>query len=310
MSSFRFGEVESGFDVVRKRAFSRFTKRLFQLRTPLRPPDIGSQQQMPRAQPFIFCDEPKENLVDIGNFRHGHLRCGHLQVDRQHAGFPLHLADRQRQGKAVQRIHDIRIVERPARLGMKRGQSPAFPGKCMLRMIQRRQDEDRAQRNGKHQARNEKSFQVQPSHRHTVAFETSVFRPHFGFAANFDGGGMVRKLGDQHFAFVQLLRVMKPGILASGQSNDLHPLILRLDHDKIAVPRIPFIFHEFQGVENMQYEPAPLREGQISKLREYEQQLSQLTGSPVILIAYSEKDDNGNPLEGHISPNPTEKKRP
>lgn len=58
----------------------------------------------------------------------------------------------------------------------------------------------------------------------------------------------------------------------------------------------------------MQYEPAPLREGQISKLREYEQQLSQLTGSPVILIAYSEKDDNGNPLEGDVSL--TEKKRP
>lgn len=58
----------------------------------------------------------------------------------------------------------------------------------------------------------------------------------------------------------------------------------------------------------MQYEPAPLREGQISKLREYEQQLSQLTGSPVILIAYSEKDVNGNPLEGDVSP--TEKKRP
>ncbi|MBJ9988491.1 hypothetical protein P4H83_16530 [Paenibacillus favisporus] len=60
----------------------------------------------------------------------------------------------------------------------------------------------------------------------------------------------------------------------------------------------------------MQYEPAPLREGQISKLREYEQQLTQLTGSPVILIAYSEKDDNGNPLEGDVSPTPTEKKRP
>ncbi|MBB3127655.1 hypothetical protein FHS19_002309 [Paenibacillus rhizosphaerae] len=56
------------------------------------------------------------------------------------------------------------------------------------------------------------------------------------------------------------------------------------------------------------YEPAPLQEGQISKLREYEQQLSQLTGSPVILIAYSEKDEHGNPLEGHVGS--TEKKRP
>lgn len=60
----------------------------------------------------------------------------------------------------------------------------------------------------------------------------------------------------------------------------------------------------------MTYEPAPLQENQISKLREYEHQLSQEAGAPVILIAYSEKDTIDNSKELHFRNVSVEKKRP
>lgn len=40
----------------------------------------------------------------------------------------------------------------------------------------------------------------------------------------------------------------------------------------------------------MNYEPAPLDEEAISKLREYERLLSQTAGYPVVLIAYADQD--------------------
>ncbi|WP_265589728.1 hypothetical protein [Paenibacillus donghaensis] len=38
----------------------------------------------------------------------------------------------------------------------------------------------------------------------------------------------------------------------------------------------------------MNYEPAELDDEALSKLREYEQQLSQAAGLPVVLVAYSD----------------------
>lgn len=38
------------------------------------------------------------------------------------------------------------------------------------------------------------------------------------------------------------------------------------------------------------YEPAPLDEETISKLREYERQISREAGYPVILVAYADQD--------------------
>lgn len=60
----------------------------------------------------------------------------------------------------------------------------------------------------------------------------------------------------------------------------------------------------------MVFKPAPLEEGQISKLREYEQQLSQEAGAPIILIAYSEKEAAENLKESFLEDSPVEKKRP
>ncbi|MNP67545.1 hypothetical protein D3C76_1633920 [compost metagenome] len=43
---------------------------------------------------------------------------------------------------------------------------------------------------------------------------------------------MIGKLRDQHFAFIQLLRMVKPGILTSGQTNYSDPLFFGF-HDEI-----------------------------------------------------------------------------
>ncbi|MDR9853813.1 hypothetical protein RJP21_09385 [Paenibacillus sp. VCA1] len=40
----------------------------------------------------------------------------------------------------------------------------------------------------------------------------------------------------------------------------------------------------------MNYEPAPLDEEAVLQLREYERQLSQAAGYPVILIAYADQE--------------------
>ena len=55
------------------------------------------------------------------------------------------------------------------------------------------------------------------------------------FAAYFHRRRMIRELGDNDLAFVQLLSMMKPGVLTSGKANHLHAMVQRFD-DKI----IPF----------------------------------------------------------------------
>ena len=55
---------------------------------------------------------------------------------------------------------------------------------------------------------------------------------------------MIRKLGDHHFTFVQLLRMVETGIFAAGQTDDLHPVFPRLD-DKI------FAIHRFAQAANL-----------------------------------------------------------
>ncbi|WP_339324313.1 hypothetical protein [Paenibacillus sp. FSL W8-0194] len=42
--------------------------------------------------------------------------------------------------------------------------------------------------------------------------------------------------------------------------------------------------------KGVHYEPAPLDEETISKLREYERQISREAGYPVVLIAYADQD--------------------
>lgn len=41
----------------------------------------------------------------------------------------------------------------------------------------------------------------------------------------------------------------------------------------------------------MNYEPAQLDEEALSKLREFEQQMSSAAGEPVVLIAYTDQED-------------------
>ncbi|MMZ68735.1 hypothetical protein D1872_314570 [compost metagenome] len=48
---------------------------------------------------------------------------------------------------------------------------------------------------------------------------------------------MVGELGDQHLALIQLFRMVKPGILATGQADDRYPLFLGLDDEIIAAAR-------------------------------------------------------------------------
>ncbi|GAB6990312.1 hypothetical protein [Paenibacillus pini] len=59
----------------------------------------------------------------------------------------------------------------------------------------------------------------------------------------------------------------------------------------------------------MSYEPAELQEDQLTMVREYEERLSQSTGNPVILIAYSEQQDSNMSEQDSTESRETQKKR-
>lgn len=49
-----------------------------------------------------------------------------------------------------------------------------------------------------------------------------------------------------------------------------------------------------KGANDMKYDPAPLSEEHVHKLRELERQFTEVTGEPLVLVAYApQADDKG-----------------
>src|SRR5690606_34666981 len=74
--------------------------------------------------------------------------------------------------------------------------------------------------------------------RSVARFDPAVLRDDLGPAADLDGRRVRRKLREHHFAFVQLLAVVKAGLLAPGQPDDRDPVLERLNDDKVAADGI------------------------------------------------------------------------
>lgn len=63
-----------------------------------------------------------------------------------------------------------------------------------------------------------------------TAFYLAVFGQNFCFTPDLHGGGVFGKLKDHYLAPVQLFGVVKPGVLAPGQSNDGYTILQGLDY--------------------------------------------------------------------------------